>query len=75
MGHPLLSLSGLGQGADGTGGKSEFHTTDALGLEVNRKRPASVALGVADLVTGLSSSAGELANARHRSNDKSCLQT
>jgi hypothetical protein len=64
---------GLGQGADSAGRKSELHPTDTFGLEIDRKCPARVALGMADFVTGLGSPAGKLADATHKKGFKSCL--
>ena len=55
------------QRADGAGRKPELHAADALGLKVDCERPARVALGMADFVTGLGSPAGELADAAHKS--------
>ena len=56
------------QSSDGTGRKAKLHAADAFGLEIDRKRAACVALGVADLVTGLGSPAGKLADAAHIKN-------
>ena len=56
---------GLGQGADGAGREAQLHATDVLGLQIDRKRAAGVALGMTDLVTGLGPPAGKLADAAH----------
>ena len=63
--NSLLLGSGLREGANRPGRKSELHPTNALGLQIDRKRTTSVTLGVADFVTGLGSPAGELADAAH----------
>ena len=66
-----LRLGGrLGQRTDGAGREPELHPADALGLEIDRKSPACVTLGMADFVTGLGSPAGKLADAAHKKASK-----
>lgn len=55
----------LGEGTKGASRKAYFHTTNPLGLEVDRKRTTGVTLGMANFVPGLSSSTGELADTAH----------
>ena len=54
------------QGADGTSRETKLHAANTLCLQINRKCPACVALGMTDFVTGLGSPAGKLADATHR---------
>lgn len=56
----------FGKCPEGASRKAYFHPTNALGLEVDGKRATSVTLGMANFVTGLSTSTGELADAAHR---------
>lgn len=52
----------FGESTESSGGEAQLHTTDALGLEVDRKRTATVALGVANFVAGLGTPTGHLAD-------------
>ncbi len=70
----LILGSALGQSADSAGGEAELHPTETLGLEVNGKRTARVALGMANVVSGLGTPAGELADAAHSSVLKAIIE-
>ena len=63
----------FGQGADSASRKTQLHPTNTLGLKVDRKRAPGVTLGMADFVTGLSTSTGELADAAHSCKNWRCL--
>ena len=51
-------LGDLGQGPNGFGRKTQLHSADALGLDVDLESAPGVTLGVANFVAGLGSTTG-----------------